>query len=88
MKKHLDAAEDAFSNALQDAIPTLTADEAKTIAIEHADLIGKQVSRLRAEYDLDDGIPQYNVEFHYDGFEYNYEIHAQTGQILSFEKER
>ena len=66
----------------------LTADDAKAIALQHADLTEPQVSRLRAEYEFDDGIPQYHVEFRYNGLEYDYEIHADNGQILSFEKER
>lgn len=95
IENRLDAAEDAISNAVQDAIPSvtaapgmLTAEDAKAIAVEHAGLIGQQVSRLRAEYEIDDGVPQYDVEFYHDGIEYNYEIHAETGKILSFEKDR
>ena len=91
----LDAAEDAFSNAVQEAVPVptaapgmLTAEDAKAIAVEHAGLVGQQISRLKAEYEIDDGVPQYDVEFYYDSAEYNYEIHAETGQILSFEKDR
>lgn len=96
VENRLDAAEDAISDAVQEAISTittapntpLTAEDAKAIAVEHAGLIGQQVSRLRAEYEIDDGIPQYDVEFYHDGIEYNYEIHAETGKILSFDKDR
>lgn len=93
VENRIDAAEDAMSNALQEAIPagsksTLTEDEAKAIAVENAGLNASQVSRLRAQYEIDDGVPQYDVEFRYDGFEYSYEIHADTGKILSFEKDR
>ena len=94
VENRLDAAEDALSDAVQDAIPTvtaapgmLTAEDAKAIAVEHAGLTGQQVSRLRAEYEIDDGVPQYDVEFYHDGIEYSYEIHAETGKILSFEKD-
>ena len=94
VENRLDAAEDALSDAVQDAIPTvtaasgmLTAEDAKAIAVEHAGLAGQQVSRLRAEYEIDDGVPQYDVEFYHDGIEYSYEIHAETGKILSFEKD-
>jgi len=37
---------------------------------------------------VDDGIPEYSVEFRHDGWEYDYEIHAQTGKILDWDKER
>lgn len=95
VENRLDAAEDAISDAVQEVIPSvtaapgkLTAEDAKAIAVEHAGLIGQQVSRLRAEYEIDDGVPQYDVEFYHDGIEYNYEIHAETGNILSFDKDR
>ena len=66
----------------------LSADEAKAIAIAHAGLTEQQTSRLHAEFEIDDGIPQYDVEFRHNGIEYNYEIHADNGQILSFDKDR
>lgn len=95
VENRLDTAEDAFSNAVQETLPTvtaapntLTAEDAKAIAIEHAGLLGQQVSRLRAEYEIDDGVPQYDVEFYHGGIEYSYEIHAETGKILSFDKDR
>ena len=78
----------ACTPALSAQSAVLTAEDAKALAVEHAGLIGQQVSRLRAEYEIDDGVPQYDVEFWYDGIEYNYEIHAETGTILSFEKDR
>lgn len=66
----------------------LTKEDAQAIALEHAGLTGNQVSRLEIEYDVDDGIPEYSVEFHCDGWEYNYEIHAETGKILDREKDK
>lgn len=92
VENRIDAAQEAVSNAVQEAIPTdkakLTNQEAKAIAVKDAGLTLSQVSRLRAQYEIDDGIPQYDVEFSYNGFEYSYEIHAETGKILSFEKDR
>ncbi len=63
----------------------LTEDEAITIALEHAKLTRDAVSRLHAEYELDDGIATWEVEFDKDRTEYSYEIHAETGVILSYE---
>lgn len=92
VENRIDAAQEAVSNAVQEAIPTdkakLTNQEAKAIAVKDAGLTLSQVSRLRAQYEIDDGIPQYDLEFSYNGFEYSYEIHAETGKILSFEKDR
>lgn len=75
------------ASAAAAAAPALTAEEAKAIALEHALLTADQVTHLRAEYEIDRGIPHYDVEFDQGRFEYDYEIHAETGEILSFEKD-
>ena len=46
-----------------------------------------QVTRLRTEYEMDDGIPRYNVEFHEGDWEYEFEISATDGKILSYDKD-
>ena len=74
------------SSATQPAQP-LTAEEAKAIALNHAGFTQDQVKFLRAEYEIDDRIPQYDVDFVKGQWEYDYEIHAETGAILSFEKD-
>ena len=93
VENRIDGAQEAVSNAVQEAISAegkvkLTKDEAKAIAVKDAGLTLSQVSRLRAQYEIDDGVRQYDVEFSYNGLEYSYEIHADTGKILSFEKDR
>lgn len=65
----------------------LTKDEAAAIALKHAGFAAADVSWLHTEYDVDDGVPEYDVQFHHGRWEYEYEIHAQTGKILSFEKD-
>lgn len=66
----------------------MTRDRAQTIALEQVGLSADQVDRLHTEYEVDDGVPRYEVQFDYDGWEYDYEIHAETGAILSFDKDR
>jgi len=65
----------------------LTREEAEAIALEHAGFAANQVKYLHTEYEIDDGRPQYEVSFHQDRWEYDYEIDAETGRILSFEKD-
>ena len=60
-------------------------DKAKSIALKHAGLSADQVRGLEAEYDKDDGVPVYEVEFESGKLEYSYEIHAETGKIRSHE---
>lgn len=66
----------------------LTPEEAQAIALEDAGLSADAVPYIDVDYDLDDGVPEYNVEFFHDGTEYDYEIHAETGAIRSREKDR
>lgn len=66
----------------------LTAEEAKAVALKHAGFTADQVTGLRAEKDRDDGIWIYEINFNVDRMEYEYEIHAETGEILFWEKDR
>ena len=65
----------------------ISEEKAQSIALEHAGLKADQVKGLRAHYDVDDGVPEYEVEFRYDGWEYEYEIHAETGEIRSYDRD-
>ena len=65
----------------------ITEDQAKAIALEHAGLAEADISRLQVRKDFDDGRQEYEVEFHVDRMEYEYEIDAVTGKILSFDKD-
>ena len=67
---------------------TITAQQAKTIALEQAGLTAEQVTGLRAELDRDDGRLEWDVDFHSGGYEYDYTIHAKTGEILDIDKEK
>ena len=57
------------------------------IALEHAGLTKDQVTRSRVELDRDDGRMEYEVEFHHGTVEYDYEIDAASGSILSFDRD-
>lgn len=65
----------------------LTAEEAKAIALAHAGLTSQQVGRVKAEKDRENGVWVYEVEFQNGRWEYDYEIHAETGKILEWDKE-
>lgn len=66
----------------------LTKEEAEKIALEHAGFTADQVQRLRTKLDYDRGKPEYEVEFHVDRVEYDYEIDAETGKVRSADKDR
>lgn len=65
----------------------LTKDQAQTIALAHAGFSADQVTGLRTEYEIDDGIPRFEVKFRQDRWEYDYEINAETGAILSYDRD-
>lgn len=69
------------------ANPVLTPEEAQKIALKHAGLTADQVTALHTQYEIEHGTPIYDVEFHHREWEYDYEIHADNGEILSFSKD-
>ena len=62
-------------------------EKAAEIALKHAGFTKEQVTKLRVEYDYDNGMPEYEVDFHQGGYEYDYRINAELGEILSFDKD-
>ena len=60
-------------------------DRAKEIALNHAGLSSSEVTFARASLDYDNGLAEYDVEFWSGNKEYDYEINAQTGNILSYD---
>lgn len=83
------AAEGRFSQYLQKLQDEAeyTKEEVLDIAVEDAKLDEKDVKRSRVELDYDDGKLTYDVEFYTDSEEYDYEIDAKTGKILSADRE-
>ncbi len=61
--------------------------KAKEIALERAGISGDDIVFERVELDLDDGIWQYEVEFRQGRWEYDADIKADDGTVLSFDKD-
>ncbi len=66
---------------------TISAEQAQNIALEHAGFTADQVRWLRTEYEVDDGVARYEVQFRQGRWEYDYEINAATGAILSYDRD-
>ena len=62
-------------------------DEALSIALVEADLTQADISRERVEYDRDDGMEIYEVEFRSGDYEYSYDIDASNGRVMAGEYE-
>ena len=68
---------------------TLTQDEALAKALQHVNLKKDQVDLVKnVELDYEHGRKVYEVEFYKGGVEYEFDIDAETGAILDFEKDR
>ena len=64
----------------------ITEEQAKSKALAHAGLSASQVNFIWVKQDWEDGRRVYEVEFYTDDYqEYDYEIDARTGEILSFD---
>ena len=76
----------AQSGGAASAGAAVTEERAREIALENAGLTGDQVTFIRSHLDWDDGRQIYDVEFYTaDYTEYDYEIDASTGEILSYD---
>ena len=66
----------------------ITIEKAKEIALDHAGVNAQNARFENAEFDKDDGIPLYELEFTANNVEYEYDIHAESGTVLKAEKEK
>lgn len=65
----------------------LTREEAEKIAMETAGVNLGQISRLRTEYDVENGRPVYEVEFRQGNRKHELTVDASTGQVLKWDME-
>ncbi|MDR0948904.1 MAG: PepSY domain-containing protein [Lachnospiraceae bacterium] len=65
----------------------ISAASAEQIALNHAGVGSGDVSYLYSEFDLDNGRTLYEVSFYYNRMEYEYDIDAVTGNILSYDQD-
>ena len=65
---------------------SISAEDAKAKALAHAGLSSGSVTFVKAELDRDDGRLVYDVEFYTADYqEYDYEIDAATGEVVSYD---
>lgn len=65
----------------------ITEREAKSIAAGNAGVTEEQIQYIMVKQDWDDGRARYEVEFTAAGVEYDYELDASDGRILSADSE-
>ena len=74
-------------NSLNGVTASITLDEAKNIALTDAGLDINSVQFTREELEHDNHTVVYELEFFYNNIEYDYEINATTGDIISYDKD-
>ena len=80
-------------NKLNDAVIENVAggifqDEALAKALAHAGLSKSQVNFIKpVELDYEHGWRVFDTKFYQGGFEYDFDVDAETGAILKFEKD-
>lgn len=62
-------------------------EKAREIAVEYAGIGNYNDIRFnKVELDVDRNVTVYELEFYYNNTEYDFEINAQTGEVLKYEK--
>ena len=71
-----------------DSVEKITAEKALELALAHAGVLKENALMDRVEPDFEKGKEIYEVDFYSAGYDYDYDIEAETGIIIRFEKER
>ncbi len=66
----------------------ITANDAKEAALRHAGLSESQISDVDIDLDRDNGKLIYEVDFNSGNTEYDYDIDAETGEVISADKSK
>ena len=68
------------------SVNNITAEDAKTAALNHAGLNASEVTFTKTELDYDDGRTEYEIEFYSSSDKYEYDINASTGAVIKYSK--
>ncbi len=81
------ADESSLADQPDAASPYMEVEEAKDIAVRHAGFSVSDVSFSKAKLEKEHRVMVYEIEFYKDGMEYEYEINAETGEVIEFDVE-
>lgn len=73
--------------AVTDSQTKISADEARSIAFSHAKVADSDVRFYKSKLEWDHGRQVYNIEFISGAKEYEYEVDADSGEIIKWEVE-
>ena len=69
------------------ALADVTLEQAKEIALQHANVSAEHALFTKAHMDYDDGREVYDIEFYVGGTEYEFDIDAATGAVTEYSVE-
>ena len=84
----MQSATDSVTNDSMQLVAKITAEEAKQAALKHAGLNESDITDVDIDLDRDNGVLIYEVDFNHGGIEYDYDINAETGEVISADKDR
>ena len=79
--------ESSDNNSNVSTMNVIGKDKAKEIVLSHAQVSESQIRDYWIELDQDDNQLVYEIDFKVNNVEYEFEINAESGQIIKFEKE-
>lgn len=78
---------DSSSGAGSSQAQRISMEKAKQIALQHAGVNASDATFYKAKLDRDDGLEQYELKFYTSSKEYEYELRASDGAVLSYDYE-
>lgn len=88
MGSSVESAIDNAASSVTELVAKISAEDAKRTALEHAKLKEEEVKDLDVDLDRDNGVLKYEIDFRHGDIEYDYDIDAQSGKIISADKDR
>ncbi len=88
LSSSIDSISDSMSDSTAQNTAKITRDDAKKKVLEHAKIAENEVKSFDIELDRDGDTLKYEVKFHHNGTSYDYEIDANSGEVISVDKEK
>ena len=86
-KDTVESTADKVTDGAMELVASITGDQAKRKAFEHAGVKEEEVKDLDVDLDRDGMTLIFEVDFKHGDTEYDYNINAMTGKILSADKQ-
>ena len=75
------------NNETTETTKEISIEEAKDVALKHANLNKSNLTLIKAKEENDDGKMVYEIKWHDGTYEYDFEI-SKTGEVLHYDKDR